>query len=71
MVDMMYELACLIDPEKGNERGSNKEPYWAKSFKETMMYLNLFLNIEEEELLLEKHLEKIRIWLDFKRVLKD
>lgn len=42
MVDLMFELADLIDPKKGNERGSNKEPYWAKSFKETMMYLNLY-----------------------------
>lgn len=42
MVDLMYNLAYKIDPEKGNEKGSNKEPYWAKSFKETMMYLNLY-----------------------------
>lgn len=35
-----------------------------------MMYMRIFLNIEREELLLEKLLEMIRIWLSFKRKLK-
>lgn len=42
MIDLMYVLASKINPKKDNEKGSNMEPYWAQSFKETMMYLNLY-----------------------------
>lgn len=41
MVDLMYELATKIYG-KDNEKGTNREPFWADDFKKTMMYLNLY-----------------------------
>ena len=45
IVDLLYELATLIYPEKNNEKGTNQEPFWVKNMDNSlmsMMYINLY-----------------------------
>lgn len=42
IVDLLYNLVSLCHPERNNEKGTNKEPYWSKEFENQMMFLNLY-----------------------------
>ena len=42
IVDLLYVLASMKYPGKDNERGTNKKPFWADDFKNSMVYLNLY-----------------------------
>lgn len=45
IIDLLYELATLVYPERNNEKGTNQEPFWAKNMANSlmsMMYINLY-----------------------------
>lgn len=42
MIDLMYELATLVYPDRSNQKGTNKEPFWADDFENSMMFMNLY-----------------------------
>lgn len=45
MVDLLYNLAALIYPERNNERYTNQKPFWAKDLYDgpmSLMFLNLY-----------------------------
>ena len=42
IIELLYELAALINPNQSNEYGTNQKPLWADDFEQSMMYLNLY-----------------------------
>lgn len=45
IVDLLYELASLMYPDKDNEKGTNEKPFWAMDLDNgpmSMMFLNLY-----------------------------
>lgn len=45
IVDLLYELASLMYPDRNNEKGTNERPFWAVDLENSpmsMMFLNLY-----------------------------
>ena len=42
MIDLMYELATKVYPDRSNEKGTNKKPFWAEDFEKSMVFMNLY-----------------------------